>query len=166
MHDTMTIQIYTKIQIEMKKYPACFPENFEKNILPKEANKDVFRVMKYGNTRQSFIGTYEEILRGLIPPKKRVSLNNPILYSTSCNIKYSEAKYALDLMMRHHPRAYIAKGHTEKECGPCQLTSEREERNDTHVDWWIYEDAEPQKYFNEVTKIELKEYDGEVKENE
>ena len=54
--------------------------------------------------------------------------------------------------MRHHPRVFIAKGETEGTCGPCQLTSEREERDDTHVDWWIYRDVEPQKYFTEVKK--------------
>ena len=49
----------------MKKYPECFPENFETEILPKEAkeeNKPVYRVIKYGAVnRESFISTYEEI---------------------------------------------------------------------------------------------------------
>ena len=56
--------------------------------------------------------------------------------------------------MRHHPKVFIAKGETEGECGPCQLTAEREARTDTHVDWWIYEEAEPQMYFDEVVKSE------------
>ena len=66
--------------------------------------------------------------RGLIPRKRRMDLADPGLYSTSCNIEYSEAEYALNLFMRHHPRVFIAKGETEGTCGPCQLTSEREER--------------------------------------
>lgn len=142
----------------MKKYPECFPENFETDILPKGAkkeNKSVYRVIKYGTiNRDSFIGTYEEIQRGLIPPKKRMNLNDPGLYSTSCNIEYSEAEYALNMFMRHHPKAFIAKGETEGTCGPCQLTSEREERKDTHVDWWIYEETEPETYFCEVVDNE------------
>lgn len=142
----------------MKKYPKCFPENFETEILPKgakEENKSVYRVIKYGTIdRESFISTYEEIQRGLIPPKKRINLNNPGIYSTSCNIDYSEAEYALDMFMRHHPRVFIAKGETEKTCGPCQLTSEREERSDTHVDWWVFEESKPQMYFKEVNKNE------------
>lgn len=81
----------------MRKYPECFPENFETDILSKGAkkeNKSVYRVIKYGTiNRDSFIGTYEEIQRGLIPPKKRMNLNDPGLYSTSCNIEYSEAEY-------------------------------------------------------------------------
>lgn len=142
----------------MKKYPECFPENFETDILPKGAkkeNKSVYRVIKYGTiNRDSFIGTYEEIQRGLIPPKKRMNLNDPSLYSTSCNIEYSEAEYALNMFMRHHPKAFIAKGETEGTCGPCQLTSEREEIKGTHVDWWIYEETDPETYFCEVVDNE------------
>ena len=138
----------------MKKYPACFPENFEKDILPKgakEESKPVYRIIKYGTiNRESFISTYEEMQRGLIPRKKRANPKDPGLYSTSCNMEYSEAQYVLSLLMRHKPAAFIAKGKTEGTCGPCQLTSEREKRQDTHVDWWIYDDAEPHTYFGEV----------------
>lgn len=138
----------------MKKYPECFPENFETDILPegaKKENKAVYRVIKYGTiNRDSFIGTYEEIQRELIPPKKKMNLKDPGLYSTSCNIEYSEEEYALNMFMRHYPRPFIAKGETEATCGPCQLTAEREERDDTHVDWWLYEETEPQTYFSEV----------------
>lgn len=142
----------------MKKFPKCFPENFEADILPKEAkedNKQVYRIIKYGILdRESFISTYEEIQRGLRPPAKRINLNDPGIYSTSCNIAYSEAEYALKLFMRHYPEPFIVKGRTEGSCGPCQLTSEREERKDTHVDWWIYEESDPQTYFSEVTEDE------------
>lgn len=140
----------------MTKYPNCFPKNFETEILPegaKEENKSVYRVIKYGTiNRESFISTYEEIQRGLIPRKKRMNLNDPGIYSTSCNIDYSDAEYALSLFMRHHPRAFISKGETEKTCGPCQLTSEREKRTDSHVDWWVFDESSPQIYFKEVDK--------------
>ncbi len=139
----------------MSKYPECFPDNFEKEILPKEAkheNKLVYRIIKYGKIdRDGFISSYEEVLRGLKPaPKKGIDLADPGEYSTSCNIEYAEAEYMLNVFMRHYPRPFIAKGVTEATCGPCQLTSEREERDDTHVDWWIYKDANPQEYFEEV----------------
>lgn len=98
----------------MKKYPACFPENFEKDILPKGAkheDKDVYRIIKYGKLdRDSFIGTYEEIQRHLIPPKKKMNLEDPGLYSTSCNIEYSEAEYVLNMMMRHIQNLLLQKG--------------------------------------------------------
>ena len=135
----------------MGRYPDCFPENFETEILPagaKEENKSVYRIIKYGTiNRESFISTYEEIHRGLIPPRKRINLKDPGIYSTSCNMDYSEAEYVLRLIMRHKPEAFIAQGETEKSCGPCQLTAERETGKGAHVDWWVYDDSEPQRYF-------------------
>lgn len=56
------------------------------------------------------------------------------LYSTSCNEDYADAEYALNIFMRHHPKAFVTIGKTNEVCGPCQLTSEREERTDSHVD--------------------------------
>lgn len=142
----------------MNKFPKCFPKNFETEILPKTAKnetKPVYRIIKSGILdRNSFISTFEEIKLGLIPPKKRMDLSNPGLYSTSCNMEYSEAEEALELFMRHYPQPFIAKGETIAEFGPSQLTSEREERDDTHVDWWVYDDAEPQHYFCEVKENE------------
>lgn len=144
--------------IPMNEFPSCFPNNFVTEILPKEAkkeNKFVYRIIKSGTiNRESFFSTYEEIKKGLIPPKKRMDFNDPGIYSTSCNIDYSEAEYMLKLFMRHYPRPLIAEGVTENTCGPCQLTSERKQDNTTHVDWWIYEKAQPQEHFKEVNKNE------------
>ena len=143
----------------MPVYPDCFPDNFASEILPKEAkyeNKPVYRIIKFGKiNRDAFISSYEEVVKGLRPaPKIGMDLDDPGTYSTSCNMEYSEAEYMLKIFMRHYPRPCIAKGLTEYKCGPCQLTSEREERIDTHVDWWIYKDANPQDYFEEVNSIE------------
>lgn len=142
----------------MSKYPKCFPENFETEILPKEAKEEqrtVYRIMKSGKIdRHGFISTYEEIIRGLIPGKKRtVDKDDPSLYSTSCFMAYEEAEYALNLFMRkHYPNPIVAKGTTDRSCGPCQLTSERNpKKKGTHIDWWIYEDSAPQLYFKEIT---------------
>lgn len=112
----------------------------------------MYRVIKSGIIdRSGFLSTYEEIREGLIPPKKNVSADDPKLYSTSCNIKMSEAEYVLDIFMRHHPPAIISKGKTKAVCGPNQLTSEREKDvKTTHVDWWIYKHANPQLYFEKV----------------
>ena len=134
-------------------FPDCFPDNLASEILPVGAKNEclhVYRVIKYGRIdRQGFISTYEEMQAGLIPLKKRMNLNDPGLYSTSCNIDRSEAEYVLNIFMKHYPKPFIARGQTHASCGPCQLTSERESRQDTHVDWWIYRDAKPQNYFDE-----------------
>lgn len=36
---------------------------------------------------------------------------------------------------------------TEPECGPCKKS---ENKNSSHVDWWIYKDSHPEEYFKEV----------------
>lgn len=139
----------------MKKYPDCFPDDFEERILSKGArfqSRSVYRIMKFGKiNRDNFLSTFEETERGLRPPGKRINVNDPGIYSTSCNMEYAEAKYVLGIMMRHYPEPFIALGTTMQECGPSQLTSERiEDNHTTHVDWWIYENAQPQQYFEEV----------------
>ena len=142
----------------MYEFPPCFPENFEKEILPVLAKKqilNVYRIMKSGKIeRDSFLSTYEEIERGLIPPKKEINLQEPDIYSTSCNLEYSDAEYLLSIFMRHHPKPIIAKGQTNPNCGPSQITKERKQRDDSHVDWWIYEQSNPQDYFEMITKKE------------
>lgn len=144
-----------------RKYPKCFPLKFETEILPKEAkqeNRTVYRVIKFGKLdRESFISSFEEMERGFIPHRKNLNLDDPGIYSTSCFMEYSEAQYILRLMMRHHPRPFIAKGETEGTCGPSQLTIEREKKHrgpQSHVDWWIYEKSTPQRYFEKDEKNE------------
>ena len=146
-------------ETEMKSFPDCFPKDFATDILPAgavEEDKTVYRVIKYGIlNRDSYVGTYEEIIKGLmLPGRRELDLSKPGTYSTSCYLKKSELEYFLKLCMRHHPAAFIAKGTTAADCGPSQLTSDREPRDDTHVDWWIYKDAEPQSYFEEVLENE------------
>lgn len=41
----------------------------------------------------------------------------------------------------------IAMGYTEPSCGLVQRTRERTGRRTSHVDLWLYVDAEPYKYF-------------------
>ena len=141
----------------MSKYPACFPENFETDILPKNVHYEpipVYRIIKSGViNREGFIGSYEEVLRGLVQRKTPLDPNKPETYATSCYVKYSEAKKKLKLFMRYYPTPIIAQGMTNPSCGPNQLTAEREiGRKDGHVDWWVYEESEPQNSFSEVKK--------------
>lgn len=134
----------------MGKFPECFPSDFESRILPKEAkeeNRAVYRVMKYGKIdKDGFISTFEEIKFGLRPQGK-LDLNDPSLYSTSCYENREDLDYVLSILMRKNPSAFIVKGETERSCGPCQLTKERKKCKDSHVDWWIYEESNPEQYF-------------------
>lgn len=141
----------------VNKFPQCFPPNFESEILPAGADfrgRVVYRVMKYGKIdRNSFLGTYQEIVEGLMPPpRKPLDMNDPGTYSTSCYEKRSDLEYFLKVTMRREPAAFIAKGITCGECGPSQLSSDRKtntHKDSSHVDWWIYESASPELYFKE-----------------
>ena len=137
----------------MGLYPPCFPSNFENDILPKGAElkkRCVYRIAKFGKiNRDAFISTYEEVERGLIPPKG-LDLKDPGTYSTSVNEDLKDIEKVLKMMMRHNPRPKILKGCTEPSCGPSQLTRDREpSRKDSHVDWWIYDKSNPENYFEE-----------------
>ena len=139
----------------MGKYPDCFPDNFEKDILPdgaQENSRRVYRIIKYDEkiSRRNFMSTYEEVQLKLMPKPKRYNENEPSTYSTSCNTELSKIRYFLGLCMKHRPRAFIAVGTTDGSCGVSQLTSERTKSNGGHVDWWVYADAEPQIYFEKV----------------
>lgn len=141
----------------MGKFPKSFPPDFEKNILPKEARKEdikVFRIMKSGKiNKEGFLSTYEETIKKIRPENKNDNKKDPSYYSTSCDLTLEKAKYVLEMIMRHcPPKPIIAEGVTKGECGVCQRTYDRtgKEKDKNHVDWWLYEDAQPQKYFKEV----------------
>ena len=107
--------------------------------------------MKYGRIdSQAFLSTAEEVAKGLRPVGKNDDINDPSYYSTSCDLRIEELYKLLKLTMKREPKAFIAKGVTEPLCGPAQLTKEREYRDTTHVDWWIYKDATPEIFFEEV----------------
>lgn len=140
----------------MGKYPDCFPENFETEILPKGAQENsrrVYRIIKYDDeiNRKNFMSTYEEIQSKLMPRPKRYNENDPSIYSTSCQLDLPALRSLLACCMKHHPKAFIAVGTTEGSCGLSQLTAERNpEKKDGHVDWWVYADAKPHRYFKKV----------------
>lgn len=139
----------------MKDFPDCFPPDFVKRLLPKEAkeqNLDVYRVIKNGQlNRESFLSTYEETIRHLRPFSANDDKDDPSYYSTSCDLNAKQLEYFLKLTLKREPKAFIAKGTTNGSCGPSQITSERQnQKKSTHVDWWIYKDAEPQVFFKEV----------------
>lgn len=144
----------------MSRYPSCFPDNFEDEILPSDVHfekKFVYRVMKKGVIdREGFISTCEEVQRGLRPRHKRDVLEDPSYYSTSCNGDLEDARSAVELLSGHHPKAIIAQGVINPPaCGPWQLTEERTGKsNNSHIDWWVYDDAEPQNDFKELNTNE------------
>ena len=144
----------------MGEYPDIFPDNFESDILPKDAkalDRKVFRIMKQGKIdRDGFLSTFEEIKLGKMPmPKRGIDINDPGTYSTSCYENYNELQYILKLVMKHHPRPIIVGGVTKGDCGLSQLTRERVlEKVDSLVDWWIFKNALPHNFFRKVDENE------------
>ena len=48
---------------------------------------------------------------------------------------------------KRNPKTIIAKGATATSCGIVQRTAERTGQSTSHVDWWLYENAEPHRFF-------------------
>ncbi len=123
----------------------------------KEQAIEVYRICKGGFVDKcSFLNTYEEYeQRGDLD---RLDLTEPGAYSLSCYEKRRDARRKLMFFTKRNPKAIAACGTTEPRCGPCQRTRERIKTcKDSHVDWWLYCDATPWRYFKEVTLDEAKE---------
>lgn len=133
-------------------FPKCFPANFESEILPIKEDEsiaiDVYRVIKSGEiNRAAFLSTWEETEENLIDSLDK---SDPGTYATSCSSSLGVLKRLTKRIMLHHPSPIIAKGTTEVSCGPSQKSKDRTQKNTPHVDWWVYDEAEPHLYFEEV----------------
>jgi len=136
-----------------KKFPKYFPVN-KLPVGVKEQNIEVYRMCKWGLVeRKAFYSNYEEAeilgmkLKGY---SHEHYLSDIDKHSVSSFEKQEDAKSRLKLFTRHKPKCIIAKGITSANCGPSQRTSERKKCKDSHIDWWIYENAEPHLHFSEV----------------
>ena len=138
----------------MQKFPDCFPENFESEILPKDIeyfSLHAYRILKEGKlNRQAFMSTFEEFKDKKYKPRG-FNPNSPDTYSTSLFSDMHEIKNILKIMLRHNPPALIAEGTTEPCCGP----NKRDSQN-SHINWWIFKDASPEIYFKVVAENEKK----------
>lgn len=132
---------------ETKGFADCIPGNIVREIQingKEQVGQHVYRVAKRGiidNT--TFMGSYEEALFENRPFKK--DLCDIGSYSTSC---YLTLKYPLKFLRflkakyyKRYPHPAIIHGNTI--CGLSQLTRERklENKEEDHVDWWIYKNS-------------------------
>ncbi len=128
-----------------KKFPGYF-ENFEMPIWAREQNLTVYRACPTGKVdRESFLNTYEE--NGF-----KLSLggepSDPSEYSLSVYTKRRDVRRFATMDSRYGVPFVIAVGSTCPEYGICLETKEwkrklGEKCKSSHVDWWLYEDAEP-----------------------
>ena len=135
--------------IMKKKFPAYF-KNF---IIPewaREQRLDVFSACPTGKVdRLSFLNSFEENGFKLLDEERK---DDPSQYSLSVCTKYRDIKRFMTMTSKYKKPFVIAKGFTNPSYGICLETKEwkkniGEKYKGSHVDWWLYEDAEPFKDF-------------------
>lgn len=132
-----------------KKFPTYFPVD----KLPEEAKEkeiEVFRACKYGFCDDSFLTTYEECRIYKFKPK---DYNEEYIgtYSMSCFENIKELKSVLKKLNFYgrYKRLVLSKGKTNIECGII-LRAKDIKKSGSRVDFWIYENAKPIKYFEVI----------------
>ncbi len=133
----------------MDKLKKKFPSYFSNFKLPEGAKEQKIKVFRACRTQRvdkgSFLPSFEE---NNFKYYKRDDPSDPGLYSLSTYEKPKDVKRFANTNNKFRPPYKIAKGFTEPTCGPSQRTRERKPKSKTsHVDWWIYENAKPHKYF-------------------
>lgn len=137
-------------------FPDCFPPDFQAKILPpglSPAKFPVYRLCLDGIlNREAFLSTYELTLLGKRPKGEDwdEKLKDPETYSTSCYIKLNELKQSLKTLRRYHPSPIIVYGTASSAYGPLQKSKERTGKKTSHVDWWLYKNADPSGDFSEI----------------
>lgn len=139
-----------------------FPDYFSQDAIDKifkngkEENIEVYRVCKYGrDITIGFLNYYEEVIQGLKMVRNRQATlekysKNIDSLSVSCYYLLDDIIYYYSVTLKDsYPERILLKGITSNVCGLSQRTSERKEKNDSHVDWWLYKDVKPWTFFKE-----------------
>ncbi len=138
----------------MEQTQKIFPQYMRTVALPdgaKEENADAYRICKTGKVEEdSFLTTYAEYQRQ--NNLDALDLSDVGSFGISCWEKKRDAKRSLTFFTKKHPIAIASKGITNVDSGVIQRTKERNGKNaKSHIDWWIYQDATPHIYFEEVS---------------
>ena len=126
-----------------------FPNYFSKFEIPEWARPQIIKVFRACATgsidRESFLNSYEEnnfeVLAG-------VEETNPSMYSLSTYKKFKDVRRYMTTTSKYKKPYLIAVGNTNPKYGVCLETKEWKKMNgekskSSHVDYWLYEDAEP-----------------------
>lgn len=140
------------IYLDIEKIRKKFPEGFPVNQLPEGAKEEaieVYRICRSGAVEEkSFLPTYLD--PDMAHTKENEGDSDIGHYSLSTWWKKSEACNMLKFFRGKNPEAIVAFGTTDPSCGLSQRTKERTGTKKSHVDWWLYEDAEPHTFFKAV----------------
>lgn len=141
----------TEEQIE-RKFPSYF-SNFEIPEWAREQELEVFRACATGKVdRISFLNSYEE---NAFHISIGGDIQDPQEYSLSTYLKFRDVKRFMTLTSKFQVPFVIAKGKTNPIHGLCLETKEWRKKQGkkykgSHVDWWLYIDAEPWKEFEVI----------------
>lgn len=133
-----------------KKFPTYFPVD----KLPKEAKEEeieVFRACKYGFCNDSFLTTYQEAYKF---GRKAKGYNEEYIgtYSMSCFEDINDLNKMLRKfknVFKEYKSLVLSKGKTNIGCGII-LKAKDINKSGSHVDFWLYKNAEPIKYFEVI----------------
>lgn len=132
-----------------KKFPSYF-SNFQLPEWAREQELEVYRACATGKAdRESFLNSFEENGHKI---HANGDLSDPQEYSLSTYIKYKDVKRFMSMDSRYGIPFTIARGITNPKYGICLETKEWKAKlgmkyKSSHVDWWLYENAEPFKDF-------------------
>ncbi|SHM76934.1 hypothetical protein SAMN02746066_03240 [Anaerosporobacter mobilis DSM 15930] len=133
------------------KLVRLFPKYFELFQLPDGAKDEEIKVFRACKTwkcdRESFTPSFEEMGCDI---KLCKDPTDPGEYSLSTYEKSKDIKRFVNLNSNYGKPYKIAVGITKKECGKVQRTKERIKKKNSHVDWWLYEDAKPCENFKMI----------------
>lgn len=143
--------------MELQEIEKRFPAYFENFSLPECAAEQEIEVYRACETRKieraSFLNTYEE--KGFEVPVD-MAADDPRVYSLSTYENPKDLKRFVAIDAKFSPPFLMAKGTTHPSCGPSCPTRKWKGGKGSHVDWWLYEGAEPWVHFVEV------DYDEEL----
>ena len=137
--------------MDIAKLKKVFPSYMDHIILPECAREQEIIVYRACKTRkierESFLPTYEEngfkITAGGSP-------DDPQEYCLSTFEKPQHLKRFVAINGKYTPPWVLAKGTTSPSCGIACRTKDWKKKRTSHVDWWLYEGAEPWTFFYEV----------------
>lgn len=139
-----------------KVFPSYFA-NFQVPEWARGQELSVYRACRTGKIeKESFLNTYEQ--NGFCVEIGK-SIDDPSQYSLSSYTKYKDVKRFMTMDSEYGIPFLIAQGITNPIHGICLETKEWKKQlgikyKGSHVDWWLYQNAQPWLEFEEVMRDE------------
>lgn len=117
----------------------------------------VYRIGKYGDKKTAFYNYYDEVIHGLKVVRKKESnlkryQKDIDALSVSCYYDKKDIIYYYSVTLKEsYPNKILLYGYTCSNYGLSSLTKWRKQnKRDSHIDWWLYYNVTPCDVFKEV----------------